>query len=125
MKAIEIIAKKVSNEGFAIRQEVLAWMALDRVTRAVDKTFQYGDVVFTVCTDPDDPCVHLYSVGTGACLLTAMTQFMYDVWNEVPHQFLLAPVLNKTVAKFVQRYGWYPIAKTNLGHTIYRIDRRQ
>lgn len=124
MTPIDIITKKVSPEGFNIPREVLVSHVLGQVEGGTTRLFHYHPVVFTVSLIPEYPVVHIYSDEAGHGLLRAARQFMRDVWEEVDHNVLVAPILSKGVKSLAKRVGWktsnrwYPT-----GHELFIIER--
>jgi hypothetical protein len=124
MSAIDIIVKKTSSEGIDIPREAVVKYILEKIVAGQVVVFEYGQVVFTVNIDESNPIVHMWGDESGLSILRCTRQFMRDVWRQVPHKYLLAPILNPGVQKLAQRMGWTKIGSYSItGHQIYKIER--
>jgi len=121
VNAAEIIREKMSNEGYPIPRARLVRQACGRLRLGLDWTFQYDCVLFTVSKDKYE--VHLYALNSGMHLLSAVAKFMSQVWQTVPTDYLIAPILNPRVERLAKRFGWQSIGKLPWGHKLYVIRR--
>jgi len=121
---IDVITKKVSAEGFSIPREILVAHVMGQIDNGQVKLFHYHPVVFTVAITPEYPVVHLYSDSAGHGILRATRQFMKDVWAELDHDFLVAPILSNGVKALAKRAGWKSSGQWYLtGHELFIIER--
>lgn len=125
MDALEIIERKMNTEGFNVSKHYLVKVATKRIHRNLDTVLRYGRVVFTVSRDWKYPVAHMYALHARTSLLPAFSCFMKDVWKQVPHQYIVGPVRNETVAKICRRFGWREVGIDQYGFRIFRIERPQ
>ena len=121
-QAIGIITRNLSTEGFDYPRDVLLASVIEEVRTGGAHAFVYGQVAFTVGASQELPDVHVYSDG-GACLLSAGSRFMRDVWDQTGHEFLVAPIINSKVMAFAERFGWSPVGLADSGHILYAVRR--
>jgi hypothetical protein len=117
-----IVLKKINPEGFPVSQEVLEASVRYRFSRGMDYVFRYGQVVLTV--DKQTGMVHLYADESRGKLLRALSRFHQDVWKRTQLSQLIAPILNRTVMKLAERYGWQMVGMAATGHCMYKLERR-
>jgi len=124
MSAIDIITKKVSTEDMPIPREVVVDYALRQVREGEVIVFHYHPVVFTVGMCPEYPVVHMYADNSGHGLLRATRTFMKDVWEQVSHDYLIAPILSRGVKALVRKVGWTTTNEWHpTGHETFIIER--
>jgi hypothetical protein len=113
-KALAIIKKKFTTEGFPIDRE---W-ALQRVLQRIESAtiYQYGNTIFIVDADG---VVHLYRDGGKVSLLEAAKLFMRDT----AEQSLRAPIKNKRVMRLAEFFNWKCIRELPGGYKLYEVRK--
>jgi hypothetical protein len=123
MTPLDIIAAKVSSEGFPVPRELLAAKAVERAADGRDLIIVVDKVVFTVSRDKRPPRVHMYSAGVGMNILSISARFQKELWKRIDSDVVVAPIRNESVAKLAMRFGWKPGETDKLGYTWYFIRR--
>jgi hypothetical protein len=113
-KAIDIIKKKFSVEGFPVDREWALRKTLARLPQA--KIYQYGNTVFTVDAGG---VVHLFRDGGKVGLIEATRLFMADTAG----QTLSAPIKNKRVMRLAEFFRWRCLGNLGSGYKVYEVKR--
>lgn len=113
-KALAIVKKKFTTEGFPLDRE---W-ALQRVLRQVESAtiYQYGNTVFVVDAGG---VVHLYRDGGKVGLLEATKLFMRDTAG----RSLRAPIKNKRVMRLAEFFNWKYVRELPGGFKLYEVRK--
>lgn len=113
-KALAIVKKKFTTEGFPIDREWALQQTLRRLESA--KIYQYGNTVFTV---DKSGTVHLYRDGGKISLIEATKLFMKDTAGQV----LMAPIKNERVMRLAEFFGWRFIRELPGGFKLYEVRK--
>jgi len=125
MNAIDLIVMKTSVGGIDIHREDVVKYILEKIAAGHVVLFNYGTIVFTVNIDSSNPMVHMWGHESGLSILKHTRRFMREVWQVLPHTYLIAPIINPSVQMLAKRMGWIKTDQSTLGHQIYRIERTQ
>lgn len=111
--AIAVIEQAASIEGFEhlLNRDQFVEDLVTRAAVGKDLVLTYGNAVFTVELDTEAHEVNIYSLGVGTEAVGTAKQFMKDVWDCVPFDYITGYVKDQRLERIVRKMGWQELGK--------------